>query len=174
MKTQGSKTKTRQEKLDYFKKYYKKYYYKNREEILKKSRQWKYTPSGSKYFASPEFKRKRYANYLKRRSKPGYLEYMRKLRRDWRSRIRIVCIEEYGKKCVCCGETNVAFLCLDHVNNDGYKLRKHWSWSDAYRWAYKNGFPKGILQLSCYNCNIARHYTPNKLCPHKITQTNMV
>ena len=30
----------------------------------------------------------------------------------------------YGNKCNCCGETEIKFLSLDHINNDGAKHRK--------------------------------------------------
>lgn len=80
----------------------------------------------------------------------------------------------YGSKCNCCGETNPLFLTIDHVNNDGYKLRprnKNGNYSAPFSGHYytqiiKANFPKD-LQLLCWNCNCGK--ARNKgICPHKM------
>jgi len=79
----------------------------------------------------------------------------------------------YGNKCACCGESNPLFLNIDHINNDGYKLRprnKSGNYSPPYSGHYykqiiQAGFPKD-LQLLCWNCNCGRHRNGG-ICPHK-------
>jgi hypothetical protein len=81
----------------------------------------------------------------------------------------------YGGKCNCCGESNPLFLTIDHVNNDGYKIRprnKKGNYGSPFSGHYykqiiKAGFPKD-LQLLCWNCNCGK--ARNKgVCPHKTT-----
>jgi hypothetical protein len=75
-------------------------------------------------------------------------------------------IQRYGGKCVCCGETNVKFLTLDHVNNDGYKLRKLLGTGKVQLgWIEHNNYPDTI-QVLCYNCNCGRSQNCG-VCPHK-------
>ena len=81
----------------------------------------------------------------------------------------------YGNRCVCCGETEKAFLVIDHINNDGAahrrKMSQNWktgptnaiSSGGVYSWLRKNGFPDGF-QLLCSNCNLAK--TRVGKCPH--------
>lgn len=89
---------------------------------------------------------------------------------SWLKQIR----EGYGGKCNCCGEANPLFLTIDHVNNDGYKMRflnkaghrSNVSVGHYYKTIIKEKFPKH-LQLLCWNCNCGR--ARNKgICPHKI------
>lgn len=70
-------------------------------------------------------------------------------------RLKKMCVENYGKKCVCCGGTNR--LCLDHVNNDGDEHRKEIGAQtcNLLVWAHRNGFPRS-LQLLCFACNIMK------------------
>lgn len=84
--------------------------------------------------------------------------------------LRAEVIQAYGGKCVCCGESQDAFLTLDHVENDGKAHRMELgagqgSASDRlYRWARNNGFPER-LQLLCWNCNLAKQHLGT--CPHQ-------
>lgn len=73
----------------------------------------------------------------------------------------------YGGKCVCCGETELNFLTLDHINNDGALQRKERSAGSAtYKWVMKER--PADLQVLCYNCNCAKgHYG---ICPHEIAR----
>lgn len=76
-------------------------------------------------------------------------------------------VEAYGGKCVCCGESNIGFLTLDHINNDGYVYKKLNGGAPLVVWARNNNYPN-VLQLMCYNCNMGRDKAPNKVCPHKL------
>lgn len=76
----------------------------------------------------------------------------------------------YGDpKCECCGEKEVKFLCMDHIDGDGAEHRKKmgrrdWGGRQLYYWLIKNGFPPGF-QVLCFNCNSARSMYGE--CPHK-------
>ena len=84
-------------------------------------------------------------------------------------------------KCNCCGEREIVFLSLDHINNDGGKQRKNEAKEngyyirgyDFYRQLVKTNFPPGF-QLLCMNCNHGRARNKDKICPHKIKLANMI
>ncbi len=70
----------------------------------------------------------------------------------------------YGGSCACCGESRLAFLAIDHPNNDGAAHRK--SGVDKIgNWLFKHNYPKGFRVL-CHNCNCARGFYG--FCPHEI------
>lgn len=79
-----------------------------------------------------------------------------------------------GYVCACCGETEPAFLSIDHVNNDGYKQRKkgiQGSGGRIYRWLISNNFPPGY-QVLCMNCQHGKARN-NGVCPHKERSTTI-
>lgn len=79
-----------------------------------------------------------------------------------------------GWICNCCGEQERAFLTIDHMLNDGYKLRKekvHGHSTRFYRWLKNNGYPKDF-QVLCMNCNFGKRMN-NGVCPHKQGVTTM-
>lgn len=93
------------------------------------------------------------------------------LRQDRKSRV----VEYYGGKCLCCGEAELPFLTIDHINEDGAEHRRQifpnrtykLSGGDHfYRWLEKNNYPAGFQTL-CYNCNIGKHRNSG-VCPHQI------
>lgn len=73
----------------------------------------------------------------------------------------------YGGRCVCCGEIEVGFLTIDHINNDGKKHRQETGGAghSTYAWLVKNKFPRGIVQVLCWNCNLGRYYCGGE-CPY--------
>ena len=85
--------------------------------------------------------------------------------KEARDRKRKLVIAYYGGKCVCCGESEYAFLSLDHVANDGAEHRRRERCVDTAIWALKNGCPD-ILQILCYNCNNAK--STHGICPHQL------
>jgi hypothetical protein len=95
-------------------------------------------------------------------------EYRKKVA-DRRFSMRLYVINRYGGKCTCCGEEEQAFLCLDHIHNDGASHRrslrkKAHTGVDMYSWAFRNDCPD-TLQLLCYNCNCAKAHAGR--CPHE-------
>jgi hypothetical protein len=69
--------------------------------------------------------------------------------------------------CVCCGEKEVRFLTIDHINNDGKNHRKEIRGQIAV-WLKKNNYPQGFQTL-CFNCNCGKSINKG-ICPHKDIQ----
>ena len=89
-------------------------------------------------------------------------------KRRWRQRIKQEAVKAYGSKCACCGETELAFLTLDHINGSGTKHRKELKMNggtSTYSWLKRNKYPKGF-QVLCFNCNCGRNVNRG-ICPHK-------
>lgn len=102
----------------------------------------------------------------------------RQRRREWEAakhqersaRYRSQVFAAYGGRCQCCGETEQAFLQLDHIDRDGADHRRnvigrregagYW----FYAWVVRNNFPSG-LQILCANCNTAKERPGG--CPHQ-------
>ncbi len=73
----------------------------------------------------------------------------------------------YGSECVCCGESNMFFLSVDHKNNDGYDDRRNKRHGNGlYLHIIKEGFPDKY-QILCMNCNHGKMRN-NGVCPHFI------
>lgn len=76
-----------------------------------------------------------------------------------------------GYKCACCGETEPAFLSLDHVNNDGAEWRRERFGNrmaagyHTYKWLINHGFPPGF-QVLCMNCQHGKRMRGG-VCPHQ-------
>lgn len=111
-------------------------------------------------------------NYLKN------IEARRSYQIRFRLRLRDETYSHYGGyKCYCCSESEPLFLTLDHINNDGAKIRGLLSKENSSGRTYpggstglflflkKHNFPPGI-QVACYNCNSGR-YRNNGICPHE-------
>ena len=94
---------------------------------------------------------------------------VRKWDKDAKIRRRLKVLNYYGgtpPKCKCCGEDEIKFLSVDHINNDGAEHRKKTNirgGNNAHKWIIKNKFPP-IFQILCYNCNCAKGFFGE--CPH--------
>ena len=114
--------------------------------------------------------------YYQRDSKKK-IEYARQYRKKFgdkvrttlianRLKLRMEVLKVYGGVCQCCGESEIKFLAIDHINGGGNKhniqLKKRGI--NFYRWLRKNNFPKGF-QVLCHNCNMAKGFYGR--CPHK-------
>lgn len=106
---------------------------------------------------------------LRREANP---ERHRELTKNWRDKLRIDVITAYGGFCQCCGITEICFLTLDHVAQDGAEHRKQIgaqrAWTVLYQWAKANGYPPS-LRVLCWNCNNAA-FRNNGICPHQETR----
>ena|SRR3990167_3429530 len=74
-------------------------------------------------------------------------------------------IQQLGGKCVCCGEKELVFLCLDHIKGGGRReyVKKggpHGVWKRAIR----EGLPIDKYRILCWNCNSALGLYGR--CPH--------
>ena len=65
--------------------------------------------------------------------------------------------------CMCCGERELVFLCLDHVRNDGSKMRRQYKRNGIWE-ATARGLPEDF-QVLCFNCNRAKYL--QGFCPHE-------
>lgn len=75
-------------------------------------------------------------------------------------------IDFYGSNCRCCGETEICFLAIDHINGGGNKHRKEVGIGfNFYMWLINNNFPEGF-QVLCHNCNYAKYSLG--ICPHQL------
>lgn len=88
-------------------------------------------------------------------------------------KLRSDVFEAYGGKCLCCGETTLLFLTIDHIDGDGNRHRKKVLGSHLkagthfYRWLRQNDYPSGF-RILCFNCNMGRHRNGG-VCPHERT-----
>jgi hypothetical protein len=100
------------------------------------------------------------------RTKRYALAYQQRLRERTKREV----FEAYGGViCACCGEDNIGFLTIDHINNDGGGRNRGPSQNGSmlYHRLKKEGYPPGY-QVLCYNCNIGRAHNDG-VCPHKDT-----
>jgi hypothetical protein len=113
--------------------------------------------------------RDRRSLYWKKRRETKDINYVieRKQKRSAYARNRELAIQYYGGKCACCGEIELTFLDLDHINNDGaYHRRTDSTARNSATWAKKHGYPP-IFQVLCSNCNQGKQRNGG-VCPHQI------
>lgn len=86
----------------------------------------------------------------------------KKLRRD--------VFDAYGSQCVCCGEQEMDFLTIDHID---ITRRQHRQYTGGnangvylYYWLKRHNYPSGFQTL-CMNCNFSK-YKNNGICIHQI------
>jgi hypothetical protein len=85
----------------------------------------------------------------------------------YRKKLRQELLDAYGRVCACCGETEEAFLTLEHIGGTGAAHRRSLSSScSVYHDLKKRGWPKNGYEILCWNCNCAQRY--GKVCPHKL------
>jgi hypothetical protein len=92
--------------------------------------------------------------------------YISKIRKQRLRRIKdkIEVLKHYGGECVCCGELEVRFLTIDHIEGGGTKQRKEIGKGNFYQWLKNNNFPDGF-QIMCSNCNTAKGQSKVQFCP---------
>ena len=87
--------------------------------------------------------------------------------KKYRDKVKMEVLNAYGgPRCVCCGETIVEFLSVDHINGNGTQHLKQIAalGNMFYGWLRKNNFPPGY-QILCRNCNWGKYVYG--VCPHK-------
>ena len=137
----------------------KNYYAENREKVLEKRK-------------AVADERKRLGIKAPKRIRKDNDRY-KSMKREANSRrndaLRIETFNAYGGcRCACCGETEMIFLSLDHINGGGNADRKQMGANGGhkfYRVLRDRGFPAGF-QVLCMNCNIGKHRNGG-VCPHK-------
>lgn len=122
-----------------------------------------YTPSGIKNRRCKSCVRVMHQIW-QARNRGASIAYMKK----YRDAMKVTALNAYGGcVCVCCGVTEIAFLSLDHINNDGNVHRKAIGKSSGtgfYTWLKVRGWPPG-LQVLCMNCQFGKRICGT--CPHK-------
>jgi hypothetical protein len=160
--------KNKEEQLLYWREWRK----KNRNKCIEATKKWKKNNPEKVRIWLEKNREKRNLQAIERRKKNPEKFRLAKLkfRRIHHDRLiteernkRIDVIKKYGGTCICCGETQIAFLALDHIKGGGNKHRREVG-RKMYLWAIKNNYPK-ILQVLCHNCNQAKHIYGK--CPHK-------
>lgn len=97
-------------------------------------------------------------------------EYMKK----YNLKLKRQVMDAYGGHCACCGETELMFLTIDHIDDNGAEHRRELAaargvthgqaGAPTYRWLRDNNFPSGF-QVLCANCNCGRQWNGG-VCPH--------
>jgi hypothetical protein len=107
----------------------KSYYNINRKHIILKMKQWR-------------------AKNRERFNKQSSIRYLTRKKKT---------VEMYGGKCRMCNETNLAFLVVDHVLDNGAQDRKIWGpkMADIHIWLQKCGYPD-TYQVLCGSCNFKK------------------
>ena len=103
------------------------------------------------------------------RKRPGRRKRCTQLAKESRDRKKSKVYDFYGRKCKCCGETNIGFLTIDHINGGGNKQRKLTGYNSGdfiVNYIVRNNFPPEFQTL-CMNCNWGRRNTG--ICPHKVS-----
>ena len=88
----------------------------------------------------------------------------RKTARQGAIRTKQAVMQRYGGACFCCGEVRVAFLTLDHINDDGAERRKAERGGGRFYEKLLKSPVDPTLRVACYNCNCGRRATG--VCPH--------
>jgi hypothetical protein len=132
-------------------------YRKNKDKINKKRRERNNLPEIRKRNLEVDKK-------WRDKNKEKLRKLNKKYSKNYRDKLKNLVLEHYGKKCACCGESNIKFLTIDHINGGGTKHRKKINTQINY-WLVKNNFPKGFQTL-CFNCNWGKHINGG-ICPHK-------
>lgn len=94
-------------------------------------------------------------------------ERSRELAAKYNREAKLDIMAHYGGSCVCCGETIVEFLTLDHINGDGGQDRKQARVGHGGYRHYRKLLqepPRADLQILCVNCHHAKTFTGS--CPH--------
>jgi len=117
--------------------------------------QWK-----TKIYCSPK---------CKRRTKVSRhdAEYTRMRDRVTRHKIKVIVLTHYGNgklKCIQCGESRLACLSIDHINNNGNQDRKNKKLygSNFQKMLKYTGFPLGYQTL-CMNCQFVKMHDFNEM-----------
>lgn len=91
--------------------------------------------------------------------------------RKFKEKLKAEVYGHYGNKCSCCGEAEIVFLSIDHINGNGNKHRnslgKHERGSSTALLIdiRRRGYPSEF-QVLCMNCNCGK-YRNGGICPHE-------
>ena len=135
----------------------KKHYEKNKDKINKQRREYSKRPEVRKRIRIQD-------SIWRRKNRKKANKASKKAKKKYEAKAKKLVFEHYGKKCACCGEENIIFLSMDHINGGGTKHRKETGMKTSV-WLFKNNFPDGFQTL-CFNCNWGKHINGG-ICPHQ-------
>ncbi len=107
--------------------------------------------------------------------KERHAERLKPKRKQLHQQLRLEVFAAYGGAvCVCCGETHVEFLSINHINNDGADHRKQmWkkikTGGNIYGYLKARSFPPGF-NVMCMNCNFSVGH--HGYCPHTLVKVH--
>jgi len=108
---------------------------------------------------------------LKSDCKSCYSEYRHQYVKETRYKALVHFSLTDAPECLCCGESELEFLCIDHIEGGGKQHRKEMGGGN-HQISSVNGFLKMIkdpdkdkYQILCWNCNFSKH--KNGECSHK-------
>lgn len=139
----------------------KRFYIKNLDKLREKARET--------YHNKTSEQKKQRLDKLKllRINDPIFLEKERKRSLKSRMKLKEIVINQYGGKCKCCNETELEFLSIDHINNDGNFHRKTFtSGSKSFYLLIKDKNEYDLYQVLCFNCNWSKRLGKGK-CIHE-------
>lgn len=148
------------------KQYHKEWREKNREKWNAYGAKWYKKNSNKRSIASrkwdelnPEKRKEISANWY-----AGNKNYKSEEQRIRLLKYKTMVVEAYGGRCSCCGEKEIGFLTVEHLQKNGESHRK--VRGNFYHYLVRNNFPdKDILSILCMNCNwIERN---GRVCPHR-------
>ena len=84
--------------------------------------------------------------------------------RRYRTEARLAAYNKLGNICLCCGETRIEFLTIDHVNGNGQEDRKNGPQEMMLR--IINSQDVSDWRILCFNCNLA--LSAYGYCPHQL------
>ena len=134
-----------------------KHYQENKDKINAKRREHRKNPEVNKRLNEQNLKW-RHDNIERAR------EITNRAKKKYDEKCKEEVFNHYGNKCACCGESNPAFLTIDHIDGGGTQHRKKIK-EKITVWLYKNNFPTGYQTL-CFNCNWGKYFNGG-ICPHK-------
>lgn len=146
------------------------YYYTHREQVLKQQsnnskENWKNRDKEKTKFDWNEWA-KNNPEMNKARMKRWRNKHGSKWQHDRYKKRRLMVINYYGGKCVCCGESIYEFLEIDHIDCGGTKQRIKLKrrGTAIVEWIIHNGYPN-YFQILCANCNRAKNNSGKQFCP---------
>lgn len=124
-------------------------------------------PYTAEFFSANSSKKNTFG--LRARCRRCAADDVREKNKEYQRRLKVQVLTAYGGgrlACVCCGDTNIEFLTLDHIFGGGSAERKHTSSLKLYYKLRRLGFPQGEHRTLCFNCNFS--YGHFGYCPHQL------
>lgn len=161
---------TQEDKKQKAREYSRRYYQAHKKEVQARHRIWKLSEKGKesgkkqrdRWRKSPGGREKIRASETRSRRKIGILPRTKMSNSERKLLLRAEFMAAHGNVCACCGEKDLKFLTIDHVQNDGHKETKGVA---LLRQMKRAGWPRDRYALLCFNCNCGRARNGG-VCPH--------